>query len=250
MDSVIATRTELLARRHRAALAEQGRDLLTDKRTALVRAFGSRSARLLDRLARLQSSAADARAQLDEAVVAVGDGAVSSASFAATGRIGVTLSVDIVAGVVVADVAHDPVPRDAADRGYALAITDPSIDRAADAYEAEVELLLDLAALELSVRRLAEEIARTTRQVNGLEHVVLPRLRSDARRIALVLDAREREETARLKRARAQARRRRAATSTTRTPTTRTPTTRTPTTDDRSTNDRSTKERSAMRSAP
>ena len=108
-----------------------------------------------------------------------------------------------------------------------------------------MELLLDLAALELSVRRLAEEIARTTRQVNGLEHVVLPRLRSDARRIALVLDEREREETARLKRARAQARRRRAAT-----PTTRTPTTRTPTTDDRSTNDRSTKERSAMRSAP
>lgn len=209
MDSVTATRTELLARRHRAALAEQGRDLLTDKRTALVRAFGSRSARLLERLDQLQSSAATARAHLDEAVVAVGDGAVSSASFAATGRIGVDLSVDMIAGVVVADVAHDPVRREAADRGYALAVTDPAIDRAAAAYEAEVELLLDLAALELSVRRLAEEIGRTTRQVNGLEHVVLPRLRSDARRIALVLDEREREETARLKRARAQAHRRR-----------------------------------------
>lgn len=225
MHVVTATRTELLARRHRAALAEQGRDLLTDKRTALVRAFGYRSARLLERLAQLQSSAADARAQLDDAVVAAGAGAVSSASFAATGRIGVTLSVDMVAGVVVADVEHDPVIRDAADRGYALAVTDPAIDRAADAYEAEVELLLDLAALELSVRRLAEEIARTTRQVNGLEHVVLPRLRSDARRIALVLDEREREETARLKRARAQARRRRAAVPTSRTSTTRTSTT-------------------------
>lgn len=211
MQPVTATRTELLARRHRAALAEQGRDLLTDKRTALVRAFGARSARLLEQLARLQSTAADARAHLDEAIGAVGPEAVSSAGFAATGRVSLTLHVDLVAGVVVADVEHDPVRRDVEDRGYALAVTDPAVDRAADAFEAEVELLLDLAALELSVRRLAEEIARTTRQVNGLEHVVLPRLRSDARRIALVLDEREREETARLKRARTQARRRRAS---------------------------------------
>jgi len=208
VEVVTATRTELLMRRQRAVFAEQGRDLLTDKRTALVRAFTARSALLLGRLATLESSAAEARTRLEQANVALGSAAVTSASFAAAGRVVVTLSADVVAGVVVADVAHDPVRRDAADRGYALVVTDPHVDRAAAAYEAEVELLLDLAALELSVRRLAQEIARTTRQMNGLEHVVLPRLRSQARRIALVLDEREREEVARLKRARTQARRR------------------------------------------
>ncbi|MCY7289603.1 MAG: hypothetical protein LH624_15505 [Cryobacterium sp.] len=47
MENVSPTRSELLARRRRAALAGQGRDLLADKRTALIRAFTTRSAALL-----------------------------------------------------------------------------------------------------------------------------------------------------------------------------------------------------------
>jgi V/A-type H+-transporting ATPase subunit D len=40
MAELSATRTELLARRARIALAGQGRDLLKDKRTALMKEFG------------------------------------------------------------------------------------------------------------------------------------------------------------------------------------------------------------------
>ena len=79
-----------------------------------------------------------------------------------------------------------------------MATTDPVIDDLADSYEESIDDLLDLAALELTVRRLALEIARTTRQVNALEHVLIPRLRGEARRIALALDEREREDVARL----------------------------------------------------
>ena len=56
--------------------------------------------------------------------------------------------------------------------------------------------------MELSVRPLAGEIARTTKQVKGLENIVLPRLHEEAGRIVLTLDEREREEHARLRRAR------------------------------------------------
>ena len=52
------------------------------------------------------------------------------------------------------------------------------------------------------MRRLATEIARTTKQVNALDNIVLPQLHNEARRIALTLDEREREEHARLRRAR------------------------------------------------
>ena len=211
MDAPSPTRSELLARRRRAALATQGRDLLKDKRTALIRAFAARSTALLRRLEELPHTAADARAQLEWTGATLGREAVDSASFAAAGQVGVRLSGSVVAGVVVVDLDHDQVRRAPLERGYATALTDPEIDTVAAAYEEEVHQLLNLAALELSVRRLAEEISRTTRQVNGLEHVVLPQLRSDARGIALALDEREREEAARLKRARAQAQRRAAA---------------------------------------
>lgn len=43
MSEVVATRTELLERRCRVDLAAQGRDLLRDKRTALMRALAERS---------------------------------------------------------------------------------------------------------------------------------------------------------------------------------------------------------------
>ncbi|WNV77807.1 V-type ATP synthase subunit D [Geodermatophilus sp. DSM 44513] len=223
MDAPTPTRSELLARRRRATLAVQGRDLLQDKRAALVRAFQARSTALLVRLEELSRTAARAHARLDRARAELGTEAVASASFAATGRVGVRLTSSSVAGVVVVDAEHAPVRRDPAARGYATTLVDPHVDAAADAYEQEVQDLLDLAALELTVRRLAEEIASTTRRVNGLEHVVIPRLRSEARRIALALDEREREETARLKRARARARRRATARATHPVPTPSTP---------------------------
>ena len=52
------------------------------------------------------------------------------------------------------------------------------------------------------MRRLTQEIARTTRQGNALENVVIPALEAEATQIAAVLDEREREEHSRLKRAR------------------------------------------------
>jgi V/A-type H+-transporting ATPase subunit D len=203
VESLTATRTELLARRRAVALAEQGRDVLADKRTALLRAFQARSGELVRRLAALRTSAAGARARLDAATAVVGPSGLASASCAAAARVGVSVQAEVIAGVAVVDLRHAEVRRAPDDRGYAAVATDPVVDTVAEIYEQEVLDLLELAALELTVRRLAHEIARTTQQVNALEQVVVPRLRTQERRIALALEEREREETARLRRARA-----------------------------------------------
>lgn len=57
-----------------------------------------------------------------------------------------------------------------------------------------------MVAVELSLRRLAEEIKRTTRRVNALEHVVVPRLAEERDYIQMVLDERELEDRVRLMR--------------------------------------------------
>ena len=64
-------------------------------------------------------------------------------------------------------------------------------------------MLLELATSELRLRRLVDEIGRTTRRVNALETVVIPRLESERARIQAILDERERQDRFRLKRFRA-----------------------------------------------
>jgi V/A-type H+-transporting ATPase subunit D len=138
-----------------------------------------------------------------------GPAAVGSAALAASADIGTRLSLRIVAGVPVLELEHDPISRARTSRGYALVATSPRTDVAAASFERLLDLVLGVAAAELSLRRLAGEISRTTRRVNALEHVVVPRLEQERHAIEMVLAERELEDRIRLRRARAAGRRKR-----------------------------------------
>lgn len=212
MAELSATRTELLALRARVGLATRGRDLLQDKRAALMKEFGRLSASVVEVVEELGRRAAESRRALHDAVSADGVQTVGSAALAASGDIATHLSARSVAGVRVVELEHEPVLRPRTGRGYGLAATTPHVDAAAAGFERQLDGLLDVAATELSLRRLAEEITRTTRRVNALEHVVIPRLERERDAIQAVLDERELEDRVRLRRARAARRRRASAT--------------------------------------
>jgi len=201
MDQVSATRSELLARRGQIRLAIQGRDLLSEKRAALMREFQRLGKSILEATREFESGAAAARRSLGEALALDGPEFVGSAAVAASSSIGVELTTRSVAGVRIAELSHEPVARSSMARGYGLPFSSARVDVACDAFERQVERLLDLAAVELTLRRLAEEIASTTRRVSALEHVVIPRLEGERDFIALVLDERELEDRVRLMRA-------------------------------------------------
>ncbi len=195
-----ATRTELLARRAQIALAEQGRELLQEKREQLMAEFRDSARTVLAGSDALAAAGGAARRALERARARDGPGEVASASFAAGGHVEVEAGVESIMGVRVPRIAHRPVGRPATARGYSLAGTTPRIDLAADRFEAAVDLVLQVAAGEVRLRRLAAEVATTTRRVNALEHVVIPRLVGDRKRIERVLEEREREDHFRLKR--------------------------------------------------
>jgi V/A-type H+-transporting ATPase subunit D len=200
MEAVGATRTELLARRAQIQLAEQGRDLLQDKREQLLSEFRATARTVLSGSEALESAGAAARNALDRARARDGPDAVASAALAAGGEVLVDATVRSIMGVRVPEIGYRPVGRPVASRGYSLAGTTPRIDAVADRFEAELDLVLQVAAGEVRLRRLAAEIATTTRRVNALEHVVIPGLTADRNRIETILDEREREEHFRLKR--------------------------------------------------
>jgi V/A-type H+-transporting ATPase subunit D len=202
MQMVSATRSELLARRSRIRLAAQGRDLMKERRNALVHEFHRLGASVLASMDALDREAGNAGRFLGLAFAAGGREPVDSAAFAAQAEIAVSVLTRSVAGVPIVEIEHDDVRRARTARGYSLAATTARIDEIAGRFETVLAQLLEVAALELSVRRLAEEISRTTRRMNALEHVVLPALEAERAHITLVLEEREMEDRVRLRRMR------------------------------------------------
>jgi V/A-type H+-transporting ATPase subunit D len=207
MEQVYATRSELLARRARIRLAVQGGELLKERRGALIKEFDRLGASVLRSMDLLDREVAGAGQLLGVALADDGREPFDSAAFAAEDGVELTVHTRSVAGVQIVEIENGEVDRARTSRGYSLVATSARIDAVAERFESVLDRLLDVAALELSVRRLADEIARTTRRMNALEHVVVPRLEAERARISLVLEERELEDRVRLRRTRARGRR-------------------------------------------
>jgi V/A-type H+/Na+-transporting ATPase subunit D len=200
MATVTATRSELLARRSRERIAQRGDAVLTRKRAALIAELRRVGLEVGDRRAGLERAAAAARRALGQAMVADGPQAVGSAAIAASREVTAQVTSRSVAGVRVIGLDADRVARARTGRGYALLASTATIDRAAEAFETELDALFALVAAELNLRRLTLEVARVTRQVNALEQVVLPRLAAEQRYIAATLEQRALEDRVRISR--------------------------------------------------
>ena len=199
MENVSPTRKELLAVKGQITLAEQGRDLLKEKRNALMKEFMKIADSVMKDSDELDQVAMDARRSLARAEALDGPEVVHSAAFAAQGELTLSVEGAFVMGVPVPVIEKKSASRALIDRGYGLSGTSIRIDEAAERFEEEVDLLIELAASELRLRRLAEEIRKTSRRVNALENILIPRLHSRKSYIEMVLEERAREDLFRLK---------------------------------------------------
>lgn len=200
MQKVTITRMELLAKREQITLARQGLELLKQKRTALLRELMKVADRAMAKSEVLQETAVSARLALARAEAMCGETAVQSAAMAARSELPLEVHTANVMGVNVPVIEQKRVSRSVWGRGYAPVGTSLTIDEAATAFEAEIDSLIELAESELRLKRLADEVQRTSRRANALEQVVLPRLQAECRTIEMSLDERERAEHFRLKR--------------------------------------------------
>lgn len=200
MEQITATRTGLLRCRTRISLAARGRDVLKEKRDQLMEEFRRVADVVLAGSGALDRAAVEGRSALARAEAIHGSEEVMSLGLATRREIPLQARTATVMGVRIANIEYEPVGRPRIGRGYTLAGSSAYIDRAAEGFESVVSLLLELAAEELRLRRLVDEIATTTRRVNALESVVIPQLEREQRTIQSVLDERERQDHFRLKR--------------------------------------------------
>jgi V/A-type H+-transporting ATPase subunit D len=190
---------ELLARKVQITLAKQGRDLLEQKRSALMKEFLRIADSVMERSDLLQETASAARQALARAEAVAGSQAVLSAALASRGDFSLEVSTTSVMGVKVPHIEQKRVARPLMGRGYSIVGTSITIDETAAAFEAQAEAIIQLAESELRLTRLASEIQRTSRRLNALDHLLIPRLESERDFIQMTLDEHERSDHFRLK---------------------------------------------------
>ena len=197
-ETISPTRMNLLLRQNQVKLAQQGVDLL--KRDALVADFFNIVRRALAARERLTKSAEEAYTLLSLAKAVEGREVLEAAALADRRRLEVEIETRNIWGTRIPTITTNEVRRTILARGQdPVAVTARTVE-SADRFEDVVGAILEVASTEVTLRKIGEEIKKTTRRVNALEQVVIPRVRGEIRYIRDVLEQRAREDVFRLKR--------------------------------------------------
>ncbi len=190
----------LLQRKQQAKIATQGVDLLKRKRDALVADFFNIVRQALTAREQLTKISEEAYVMLALAKAWEGREALEAAAMADRRDVLVDIDVRNVWGTKIPEVAVKEVRRTLLERGHNPTSTSLRTVESASNFEDVLHAILEVAATEIKLRRIGEEIKKTTRRVNALEQVVIPRLIGEIRFITAVLEQRAREDVFRLKR--------------------------------------------------
>ena len=200
MEEVRPTRAELLERKQQIGLAQQGMDLLKQKRDALLIEFMGVMDETLRLSDSLQKHVREAQYSLAVAQAVDGTVALRSAGLATKGEIVIDMTGTKIMGVSVPVVTKGESPvKSSFTRGYSVTGVSSRVDETADKFEHILDVIIEYADIETRLKRLGEEINKTNRRVNALEQVTVPQLREQVGYISQTLDERAREDLFRLK---------------------------------------------------
>jgi V/A-type H+/Na+-transporting ATPase subunit D len=188
--NVAPTKSNLLALKRQLAFAEEGYDLLEQKRQILVSELMRRLARVRD----AQSEAAEvlrlAFDALSEAQLDAGSEAIDRASLGVRMDHEVELSGQHLMGMKIPRVTVRTEP---VSVQFGVGGTSANADIAMRRFVEVLPLLAELAELENAVMRLALELRKTQRRCNALSKIFMPNYRETIGYITGALEERERE---------------------------------------------------------
>lgn len=190
LEDVKPTRMELLRIRKRKILAENGHDLLSEKKDALINEFFKVVDKRKELRKELKDKLGDSYDSLTEAEMLLGKNDIQSISDGAIKMDGVDIRSEHIMGVQVPSFKPD-VPE---ERFYGYADTSVKLDEAVEEFRGVLKIILELAEIEGKLTRLADEIEKAKRRVNALEYIYIPRLEATIEYIERQLEERERED--------------------------------------------------------
>ena len=193
------TRMERKKLQIRYQTARRGHKLLKDKRDELMRRFLDVVRRDKELRARVEEALTRAYGSFSLAFAVSHPAQIREALILPKQESEITVSYRNQMSVIVPDLALRQTTATESDSyNYGLAFTSGELDGALGELGAIREDLLAMAQIEKEAQLLAEEIERTRRRVNALEHIMMPRYLAAIRSIKMKLDENERGNITRL----------------------------------------------------
>ncbi len=190
LEDVKPTRMELLRIRKRKVLAENGHDLLSEKKDALINEFFKIVDKRRELREKLENVLEESFESLIEAQMVMGSGDIESIADGAKKMKGLEIDSDNIMGVKVPNLQPD-IPE---EKFYGYTDTSVRLDEAVEKFREALEIALELAEVEGKLNRLSEEIEKAKRRVNALEYNYIPKLEATIKYIERQLEERERED--------------------------------------------------------
>lgn len=184
------TKSNLFALKRQLAFAEEGYDLLEQKRQILILELMSRIERAREAESRVEESSRIAHAALRDAELDVGSDALDRAAVGVRMNHSAMLSSQPLMGLRIPKVKQEVEP---AGVQFGFIGTSASTDRAMKQFVELLPLIAELAELENAVIRLARELRKTQRRCNALSKIFIPAHRETIAYIMASLEERERE---------------------------------------------------------
>ncbi len=195
------TRTNLLLLREKSRSVTNSIGILKARRQALMREFLATTLPFLRSREEIRKTYGQATRELAISLGREGRAGIESLTAVTARDFRVEITEKSIWGLVYKDVAvHETPVRAPDERGYDWRSTTPHIEEAILLFEMILESMLGIAAFESKLKRLGDEILRTTRRIRMLEERVLPDLRDRIVIISHYIAEREREAYYRLKR--------------------------------------------------
>ena len=198
-QDVKPTRSEELRLKDRIELAENGHDILEKKRDGLIHEFMQviHDARDVNEdLAQLYTQAQE---KLKLAKIYDGEETVKANALNITDEPLLKTEQQNIMGVVVPEIESVKVQKHVLNREYGVTSSSSRIDSTADKHEELIEKIVEAAETQTKILKLLEEIEKTKRRVNALEHKTIPDMNSALDYVSQTLEENEREETFRMK---------------------------------------------------
>lgn len=187
---VAPTKSNLLELKRQLAFAEEGYDLLEQKRQILIFELMSRLKRTRDAQRAVTEGLERAFDALREARLDIGSGEVDKAALAVKMDHSVEISQQRLMGMNIPGVK---VRMEPVGTRFGVGGTSANTDAAMSFFVELLPLLAQLAELENAVLRLAKELRKTQRRCNALSKIFMPDYRETIDYITGSLEERERE---------------------------------------------------------
>ena len=188
--NIAPTKSNLLVLKRQLTFAEEGYDLLEQKRQILIFELMSRLNRAVDAEQSAYEALRQAFAMLREARFDSGSEAIDRATLAVKMDHQVDISDQHLMGMKI---PHVTVRTEPVSVQFGVGGTAASTDVAMSRFIELLPLLAELAELENAVMRLAQELRKTQRRCNALSKIFMPDYRETISYIMGSLEERERE---------------------------------------------------------